>query len=62
MVQIFTPELRRDIYDFLIDLRNTGEVNMFGASPYIQEEFELDKYQSREILNRFMNGTLHSGE
>lgn len=60
MVHIFTPELRKEIYHFLLELRNTGEINMFGASPYIQDEFDLDKYQSREILNRFMNGSLYS--
>ena len=54
----FNEELCKDVYNFLIDLRNSGTINMFGASPYIQDEFDLDKYISRELLNRFMNGSL----
>lgn len=60
METIFTPELRKEIYHFLLELRDSCEINMFGASPYIQDEFDLDKYQSRELLNRFMNGSLYS--
>ena len=28
---------------------------MFGAAPYISEEFALNKYQAREILAEWMN-------
>lgn len=42
-------------YDYLDDLRESGETNMFGASPYLREEFdELDKTQAREILTTWM--------
>lgn len=40
--------------EFLNDLRESGETNMFGASPYLQEEFGLDKHEARSILAQWM--------
>jgi len=40
--------------DFLIDLRDSGVTNMFGAAPYLQAEFGLDKREAREILANWM--------
>ena len=47
-------EMRSQIYTFLDELRNSGETNMYGAGPYIRDEFGLDKYQSRAILGEWM--------
>ncbi len=47
-------ELRSQIYTFLDELRDSGETNMYGAGPYIRDEFGLDKYQSRTILGEWM--------
>ena len=40
--------------DFLIALRDSGTVNMFGAAPHLQAEFGLDKREAREILANWM--------
>jgi len=32
-------------YNYLNDLRDSGVTNMFGASPYLQEEFGLSRYE-----------------
>ena len=40
--------------DFLIALRDSGVTNMFGAGPYLQAEFGLDKREAREILANWM--------
>jgi len=40
---------------FLDDLRDSGETNMFGARPYLMEEFGLDKQQAGEILKEWMD-------
>ena len=40
--------------DFLVALRDLGVTNMFGASPYLQAEFGLDKREAREILANWM--------
>lgn len=36
--------------EFLDALRESGVTNMFGASPYIQEEFCVDEKTARIIL------------
>jgi hypothetical protein len=39
---------------FLDELRSTGITNMFGAAPYIQEFFGVDRKAARELLNEWM--------
>lgn len=39
---------------FLDDLRASGLVNMFGACPYIEREFKVDRKIAREILSEWM--------
>ena len=41
---------------FLSDLRDSGKTNMFGAAPYLQQTFDLDKKEAREILAYWMKG------
>jgi len=44
-----------DLYfKFLNDLRDSGKTNMFGAAPYLQSAFDLEKREAREILTRWM--------
>ena len=50
-----TPTDSNDEYfAYLDDLRESGVTNMFGASPYLQEEFGLDRYEARDILLQWM--------
>jgi len=49
------PEVvEQEHLDFLNDLRESGDTNMFGATPYLIEEFALDKYDARAILSYWM--------
>ena len=41
-------------FDFLEDLRQSGDTNMFGASPYLQRAFGLDDTEAHAILGRWM--------
>jgi hypothetical protein len=34
---------REDGYDYLISLRDSGVTNMWGAPPYVEKEFSVDK-------------------
>ena len=34
-----TTDLERQVFSFLNDLRDSGVTNMYGATPYIVEEF-----------------------
>jgi hypothetical protein len=40
---------------FLDNIRETGKINMFGAAPYLQEAFQLNKYDAKDILLEWMN-------
>ena len=31
-------------------LRESGVTNMFGASPYLQEEYDIDRVEARRVL------------
>lgn len=37
-------------YDYLNELRDSGEINMWGASPYLQEEFDLTRQEAKSIF------------
>ena len=47
-------KLDQEYKDFLDELRESGETNMFGATPYLQEEFGLTKQEARAILQQWM--------
>ena len=41
--------------EYLDDLRESGETNMFGARPYLRAEYpELTKQEARDILSYWM--------
>ena len=44
----------RNYMEFLSKLRTSGKTNMFGAAPYLQAEFNLDKKEARELLAYWM--------
>ena len=41
-------------FAYLDGLRESGATNMFGAGPYLVEEFHLDKELANEILAAWM--------
>ena len=47
--------MQEQVNDFLNDLRDSGAINMFGAVPYIVEEFGVNKYEARDLLKNWMN-------
>ena len=49
-----TDEPEKEYFLFLNDLRDSGKTNMFGATPYLQSAFDLEKKEAREILTRWM--------
>ena len=46
--------LEETMYRFLDELKEIGAVNMFGARPYLQEEFELTMPEATKTLGRWM--------
>lgn len=46
--------MEKEYKEFLDNLRESGKTNMFGAGPYLEEEFGLDKREAREVLSNWM--------
>jgi len=50
-------------FEFLEELRESGVTNMFGALPYLMEEFpELTRQQANDILSNWMKSKWRSVE
>ena len=45
----------REEFLYLNRLRESGDTNMFGAAPYLQDEFNLDRREARTILTEWMS-------
>ena len=41
-------------FEYLDQLRESGAINMFGALPYLQESFDLDRYEAKDVLMEWM--------
>ena len=44
----------QEVFRFLDSIRESGSINMFGASPVIAEMFEVDKREARRLLGAWM--------
>ena len=47
-------------FEYLVELRDSGETNMWGASPYLVREFGIDHVQAKTVLLEWIksfNGT-----
>lgn len=42
------------VFQFLNDIRESGKINMFGAGPYVQEVFGVDRYEANELVAEWM--------
>lgn len=43
-----------EVFEYLDNLRDSAEINMLGAVPYIQNEFGIEKKEAREILTEWL--------
>ena len=46
--------MNKEYFQFLNELRESGDINMLGASPYLQAEFGLDRREARRVLSDWM--------
>ena len=49
-----TEQEVKEVFSYLKDLRDSGTTNMFGASPYLIEEFGFDKRTAANYLVLWM--------
>lgn len=45
---------KEQVFRFLDELRESGITNMFGAAPYVEEEFGVDRKEARKLLVEWM--------
>jgi hypothetical protein len=44
----------RKEFKYLNRLRESGATNMFGASPYLEMEFDMNRREARKVLMEWM--------
>jgi len=43
-------EQMKEYFDYLVELRDSGEVNMWGAAPYLETAFDLSHSDAKKVL------------
>ena len=46
--------LQEQVNDYLDALRDSGATNMFGAAPYLVEEFGVNRHEAKNLLFTWM--------
>jgi hypothetical protein len=44
----------KEYFDYLVELRDSGETNMWGAAPYLEREFGLTRHEAKDILIKWI--------
>ena len=57
-----TTNQEQEVLEFLNILRDSGATNMFGATPYIKDEFDLDSEESKRLLMLWMENFNDEGK
>ena len=52
------PAFRLKVFNYLEELRKSGDHNMFGVRPYLASVFHLSKTEASNLLAMYMEGTL----
>ena len=47
-------EEKESMFQYLDDLRESGQVNMFGSGAYLQSAFGLSRYEARDVVLEWM--------
>tara|TARA_R110002051_G_scaffold200878_1_gene267635 strand:+ start:251 stop:430 length:180 start_codon:yes stop_codon:yes gene_type:complete len=51
-----TSEETQEHFDFLLELRDSGITNMYGAAPFLEDEFpDLNRQEAQTILGAWMD-------
>jgi len=54
-------EQEKEMFDYLNELRFDGQVNMFGAGEYLENQFVIDKQEARKVLSKWMSNFNEDG-
>ena len=50
----FPAEDVAEFFEYLDGLRASGATNMFGATPYVMDEFDMDRRTAEAVLTGWM--------
>jgi hypothetical protein len=45
---------KESMFEYLDDLRESGQVNMFGSGAYLQSAFGLSRYEAKDVVLEWM--------
>jgi len=45
---------KESMFQYLDDLRESGQVNMFGSGTYLQSAFGLSRYEAKDVVLEWM--------
>jgi hypothetical protein len=45
---------REEVFQYLDDLRGSGETNMFGAGPCVEAKFNISRQTARDLVSKWM--------
>ena len=48
-------DMNEDYFEYLNDLRESGEINMMDAGVFLQGRFGLDRHEARAVLLDWMD-------
>jgi len=57
-----TTELEREVFQYLNDLRESGDTNMWGAAPYVEAHFAMTRNEARAMVTIWMSNFSESGD
>lgn len=46
--------MKKEIFDYLDEIRETGSINMMSAGSYLVEMFDISRKEAREYLAEWM--------
>lgn len=49
-----TEQDENEYFEYLDELHESGITNMFGAAPYLQDEYDLEKHEASNIVLKWM--------
>lgn len=47
--------MQEEVFDYLLELRDSGITNMLGAGSYLQNAFGFERKEASEWLGKWMN-------
>lgn len=57
-----TTELEKDALEYLNELRISGATNMYGAAPFVESEFSVERKESIRLLALWMENFNNEGD